>query len=266
MPRLQKADVQMREDQALDANFVQALYRGIEIIRAFGNRPERLTLSDLSRATNLPRATVRRTLMTLAHMGYVESDGRLFWLLPKILELSAAYLTSNPVTTIFQPACDRLAREFGHTVSTAILDRDDTVVVAYAHGQSMSANETWIGLRLPSYCTALGRVLLSGLSDSELDRYFAVRQLEAKTPFTETDPQRVRRAVEAVRIDGFSFVDQEASLGTRMVAVPLRRFDGKVVAALGFGSRVELASAETMRDDFLPNLLKACKDLSSDLT
>ncbi len=266
MPRLQQADVKMREENDLDANFVQALYRGIQVIRAFGDRPERLTLSDLGRATNLPRATVRRTLMTLAHMGYVETDGRLFWLMPKVLELSAAYLTSNPVTTIFQPACDRLARELGHTVSTAILDAEETVVVAYAHGQPMSTNEAWIGLRLPSYCTALGRVLLSGLPDADLDRYFEGRTLAAKTPFTDTDPGRVRAAVEAVRKDGFSLVDQEASLGTRMIAVPLRRFDGKVVAALGFGSRVELTSVEDLHGDFLPRLLSLTADLSINLT
>lgn len=250
---------------SLDSNFVQALYRGIQVIRAFSGQQDRLSLADLARLTDLPRATVRRTLITLGHMGYVESDGRLFWLTPKILDLAASYLTSNPVTRVFQPLCDRAARELGHSLSTAVLDQGEAVVVAYAHGQPMSTNEAWIGLRLPAYCTALGRVLLSGLSDAELERYFARTELYARTPFTETNPVAVRNAIEAVRRDGYSLVDQEASLGTRMVSVPIRRFDGKVVAAFGFGSRVELTTVGAMLSDFLPRLRAASATVTMNL-
>jgi len=250
---------------SLDSNFVQALYRGIEVIRAFAGQQQRLSLADLAKFTSLPRATVRRTLLTLGHMGYVETDGRLFWLTPRIMELAGSYLTSNPVTRIFQPLCDRLARELGHSLSTAVLDRGEAVVVAYAHGQPMSTNEAWIGLRLPAYCTALGRVLLSGLGEAELEDYLAGVVLDARTPFTRTDVHCVRGEIEKARVDGYSLVDQEASLGTCMVSVPIRRFDGKVVAALGFGSRVELTTVEAMLSDFLPHLQAAAADLTLSL-
>lgn len=262
MPRLQKSDTKMRVENDLDSNFIQSLYRGLQIIVAFNKRLERQTLSDIARATDLPRATVRRTLMTLGHLGYVETDGRLFWLTPKIMELSSAYLTSNPVTAIYQPACDRIAKQMGHTVSAAVLNGDEAVVVAYAHGSPMTMNETWIGLRLPSYCTALGRVLLSGFSKSELDLYFERQALEPRTSFTNTNPRSIRKAIEEVQRKGYALVDQEASVGTRMVAIPIRRFDGRIVASLGFGARLEMASIKQLRDESLPLLLEATAGLN----
>jgi len=78
---------------ARDSDFVQSLDRGLAVIRAFGPDRERLSLSEVARATGLTRAAARRFLLTLVRLGYVRSDGREFSLRPKVLELGYAYLS-----------------------------------------------------------------------------------------------------------------------------------------------------------------------------
>ncbi|MGO8919521.1 MAG: IclR family transcriptional regulator C-terminal domain-containing protein [Stellaceae bacterium] len=254
MARLRAEDAARRHARADGADFLEALARGISVVTAFNGERRQMTLSDVARATDLPKASVRRALHTLAALGYVESDGRLFRLAPKVLTLASAYLASNAVSSVVQPLCERLAAEFSEACSAAVLDRDDIVMVAHASPPRFAAVAPGVGFRLPAYCTALGRVLLAALSEAALEAYLERLQPAAQTEHTITDKRRLRQAIAAVRADGFAFADQEAELGFRSVAVPLRRYDGVVIAALNIGTRIERASVETMLGSHLPRL------------
>src|SRR5882672_264163 len=78
-------------------DYVEALARGLAVMKAFREQSDRLTLSDVARLTQLSRASVRRSLLTLQALGYVESNGRYFSLSPQVLTLAQAYLSSSPV-------------------------------------------------------------------------------------------------------------------------------------------------------------------------
>ena len=106
MPKLKRED---GEERATD--FVESLDRGLRLLQAFGNISGPMTLSDLARAADLPRATARRILFTLAHGGFVSTDGKLFTLTPQVLTLAASYLRSSQVVTVLQPVLDRIASE-----------------------------------------------------------------------------------------------------------------------------------------------------------
>src|SRR6266852_7188246 len=111
MSRLRPSDAEKRALRANSADFSEALARGLNVINAFDDQRRQMTLSDVARAIDLPRATVRRALATLVELGYVETEGRLFRLAPRILKLATAYLLSNPVSSILQPACERLSQQ-----------------------------------------------------------------------------------------------------------------------------------------------------------
>ena len=208
-------------------------------------------LSAPAPAVDLPRATARRALLTLVQLGYVAGDGRLFRLTPRVLQLATAYLTSNAVSTLLQPACDRIMRQVGESCTAAVLEGPDVVMIARALPAQLMPAGVGVGFRLPAYCSALGRVLLSGMPAPALEAYLAATPLLAVTDHTVTDPAAIRRAVLAAAADGFCFVDQEAEHGFRSVAVPLRRFDGTLVAALNVGARIERVDAPTMRGQHL---------------
>jgi IclR family pca regulon transcriptional regulator len=265
MARLRPSDAARRQAGERGDDFLEALARGLRVITAFDAAHRQMTLSDVARAVELPRATARRALYTLSCLGLVEIDAKLFRLTPKVLNLAAAYLTSNAVSTVLQPTCERIAKTVGESSTAAILDGADAVMVARAMPAGQLPVGLGVGYRLPAFCSALGRVLLGALDDAALDDFLARVQPARQTERTVLDKPRLRAAVLAARAQGYALVDQEAELGFRSIAVPIRRYDGVVVCALNVGARVERASPETMLEVVLPLLLRSAAELKNEL-
>lgn len=261
MSRLRPQDAEARAQRALGADFSEALARGLGVIGAFDEQRRQMTLSDVARAVDLPRATVRRALATLVALGYVEADGRLFRLTPRILKLAIAYLSSDPVPAILQPVCERLCRQVGASCSVAVRDGEEAVMIARAVPARPASVGLGVGYRLPVFCSALGRVLASALPDAELDAFLAQLKPVRFTRQTVVSKHEIRRLILDVRKKGYALADQEAEIGIRSIAVPLVRFDGKAVAALNIGAQPEQVSAKAMIADYLPLLLKEASAL-----
>jgi IclR family transcriptional regulator, pca regulon regulatory protein len=265
MPKLDARDAAARASNPLGRDFSEALFRGLQIITAFGPSAQAMTLSDVARQVGLPRATVRRSLLTLAHLGYVKEEGRLFSLTPQVLQLAAAYLGASHASAILQPCCERLAAEYGDTFSVAVLDGDSAVMIAYATPRRMYMDAPGIGLRLPAYCSAVGRVLLAALPDSQRESFLERLQPQAVTPRTVTDKTELRGILLQVAAEGFAVAEEEAEIGFRSLAVPVRRVGGAVGFALNTGMHVERRSAEVMRETYLPRLRMEAELLSKQL-
>jgi len=265
MTKLRDSDAQARAANPLGGDFSEALARGIEIISAFGPEARAMTLSDVARKVGLPRATVRRSLLTLVQLGYAEEDKRLFTLTPRVLQLANAYLGASVANSILQPCCESLSAEYGVTFSVAVPDGEDAVMIAYASPRRMYMDTSGVGLRLPLFCTAVGRVLLSGRGDDERETFLERLQPRAITPRTITSKPSLRRIIDQVEQDGFAIAEEEAELGFRSLAVPLRRAGGQITYALNVGLPVERSSAEMMRATYLPRLLDEAETLRKQL-
>ena len=265
MAKLRTQDAERRSRSGLGPDFSEALGRGLAVLAAFGAERAPLTLSDVARRVDLPRATVRRALYTLTHLGFAESDGKLYQLTPKVLTLSASYLLSNQISAILQPACDGLCAELGEAVSCAVLDDDEVVMIAHASPRRLMTVGAGIGFRVKAFCSALGRILLAGLPDAALDRFLAELVPAQMTAMTQTDKSALRGAILAAREQGYALVDQEAEPGFRSLAVSIRRYDGRVVAAMNIGLRVESAGLEDLVKSYLPRLREVAEEIGSRL-
>jgi len=265
MPRLNRTDAERALVRDAAPEFLEALARGLRVIEAFNRERRQLTLSDIARAVDLPRASVRRTLATLVQLGYAETDERLFRLTPRILSLASAYLSSNAISGILQPAIERLSEDVAEGCSAAVRDGDDVIMIAHATPKRVIDVSAQIGLRLPAFASSLGRVLLAALDDAALDAFLGRIAPEKLTPTTTVDRRALRRAILKVRTDGFSYVDQEVEVGFRSISVPLKRLDGRVVAALNIGAQSERCSSRTMLNVFLPKLRDTADKLRQQL-
>ncbi|WP_298727663.1 IclR family transcriptional regulator C-terminal domain-containing protein [uncultured Ferrovibrio sp.] len=261
MARLRSIDAEKRRLSGYGPDFLEALARGLSILSAFDADKRQMTLSDVARQVDLPRATVRRALYTLEQLGYLESDGRLFRLTPKVLQLAGAFLGSSGNATALQQTCDQLCRDLNEACSAAVLDGSDAVMVAHASPPRFMSSAPGIGFRVPAFCSALGRVLIAGMNADQRDAYLGTVALKPLTPKTVTGRAELKKIIEKAARDGYALADQEAELGFRSLAVPVRRFDGRVVAALNVGVRVERATPKQMKEAFLPALLQAAQDL-----
>lgn len=256
-------DVSAAPERSTD--FVQSLERGLAVIRAFDAEHSELTLSDVARSTDLPRAAARRFLLTLVDLGYVRTDGRLFALRPRILELGYAYLSSIALPDVAQPHMETLTAQVHESCSLSMLDGSDIVYVARVPTRRIMTVAINVGTRFPAYATSMGRVLLAGLPPAELDDYLARTELRALTPKTISDARKLRTALGRIASQGFALVDQELEVGLRSIAVPVHDAAGSVVAALNVSMHVGRGSAEAARRELLPHLRTTAAAIEADL-
>jgi IclR family pca regulon transcriptional regulator len=254
-----------RVDRGIGTDFVQSLERGLAVIRAFDAEHPELTLSEVARVAGLTRASARRFLRTLAELGYVRSNGRLFALRPRVLELGYAYLSSLSLHEVAQPHLERLVSLLRESSSVSVLDADDVVYVARVPTRRIMTITISVGTRFPAYATSMGRVLLAGQSDEWLDGYFATVELRRLTARTVTDAPALRAELLQVREQGWAFVDEELEEGLRAIAAPINDLSGRVIAAVNVSSPVSRGSADLVRSEFLPHLLAAARGIEEDL-
>ena len=247
-------------------DFVQSLERGLAVIRAFDAAHPELTLSEVAAATSVTRAAARRFLLTLAELGYVRSDGRLFSLTPKVLELGYAYLSSLSLPDVAEPHLETLAAEVNESSSISVLDRDDVVYVARVPVSRIMAVTISVGTRFPAYATSMGRVLLAGLPADQLEEYLSRVRLQRLTSRTVSSLASLRAELARVKAQGWAIVNQELEEGLRAVAAPIRDRRDRVIAAVNISTQASRTSLDTMRRELLPPLLATVKRIESDLS
>jgi len=265
MPRIRHLAAEERSGRDTGPEFLEALARGLRVIQTFGQEQRQLSLSDVARLVDLPRASVRRTLHTLIHLGFAETDGRMFRLTPRTLLLGNAYLRSNPLSGILQPALERLCAEVGEACSAAVLDGEDMVMIAHASPARVLQLSGQIGLRLPAVSSSLGRVLLASLDDARIDDFLASARTHPLTPHTIVDRDTLRRTILQARDDGYALADQEVEVGFRSISVAMRRLDGKVIGSLNIGMHSERGTPDAMIQQMLPKLRAVADQLQQQL-
>ncbi|WP_398479863.1 IclR family transcriptional regulator C-terminal domain-containing protein [Tardiphaga sp.] len=252
MPKIKRPD-----DERGNTDFIESLDRGLRVFELFGAQSRPMTLSDVAKAADLPRATARRILFTLEHRGYVVSDGKLFALTPQVLALAGSYMTSNQVVTILQPVLDQISSDAQEISSLAVLQGHDVIFVARASPARVFSAGIDLGYRLPAYCSSVGRAMLGKYANDDLTDVLDNMTLTAMTPFTVTDKESLKAAIITDREKGYSLVDREAEPGFRSISVPVRRYDDVIVAAINMGAHVDRVSTGEMIDRFLPLLRDA---------
>ncbi|MEU0273078.1 IclR family transcriptional regulator C-terminal domain-containing protein [Streptomyces sp. NPDC006307] len=251
--------------QELGRDFIESLARGLTVPTAFGEGRDALTLSAVAEATGLARATARRALITLEHLGYVTAHERTFRLTPRVLGLGCPPLSRTTLSAIAAPHLAELATRVHDSASLAVLDGDDIRYTArVATSRIMSVNIT-VGTRFPAYATSMGRVMLAGLPGEERRQRVARAELRALTPYTVTDRGELAAVLDGVAASGHALVDEELEEGLRSIAVPVRDRAGTVVAAANVAMHSVRRSAEECVAEVLPELRAAADRIEADL-
>lgn len=235
-------------DPAASSEFVQGLARGLKVIRAFDAEHQRMRAIDIAGRTGLNRATVRRLLLTLETLGYVQADDKWFELTPQVLELGFSYLAGSNLSAISRPYLEALSRRTGESTSITVLTGTDILYVGRVHERSIIRVDITVGSRFPAVATSMGRVLIAAKGEEELQEFMRHAELSPITNRTITDPVEFESEIRRIRRQGWSYVDQEFDLGLRSIAIPVRLSSGEVIAAINFSLRV------TGRDDTEPDI------------
>jgi IclR family pca regulon transcriptional regulator len=249
-----------------DADFIAGMAKGLAVLESFDTGRQRLNATLAAERAGLTRAAARRHLLTLAHLGYLESDGSYFWLSPKVLRFSGSYFASARLPRTLQPTLDRLAAQTQESFSAVVLDGDEVVIIGRSGSSRVLAYGLHIGARLPAHATSTGRMLLAASPKREFAGWLkgsepGGRELARLTPRTVVEKARFRALIDKARANDYCFAGEEHELGVLALAVPLRDMRGKTVAALNVVAAAGRQDEKALTRDFLPLLLDAARQL-----
>ncbi|MGO8961835.1 MAG: IclR family transcriptional regulator C-terminal domain-containing protein [Streptosporangiaceae bacterium] len=245
-------------------DFIEALARGLDVIRAFAPRQPVMSLAAVAGAAGLARPTARRILLTLEDLGYVRTVTGGFELTPRVLELGMSYVLSRNLWEVARPHMEGLVARTHESSSIAQLDGSDIVYVARVAVPKIIALAVTIGTRFPAMQTSLGKVLLAGLPPGEADRVLAQPSRSGITARWQPDADERDAALREVRARGWSLTDEQLAPGIRSVAAPLRNGAGEVIAAMNVTVHAAETPVDVLVGEYLPLLLQAAGAISAD--
>ena len=259
------------------ADFIAGMAKGMAVLESFDTERQRLNATLAAQRTGITRAAARRHLLTLAHLGYLETDGSFYWLSSKVLRFSGSYLASAQLPRVLQPTLNRLAAQTGEAFSAVVRDVDEVVIIAkssqinaeYYKKNSSTGNKytgytpygLHLGARLPVHATSTGQVLLAQLTEADFAAWTQGRHLQRLTPHTCTDIQQFGALIQQVRENDYAVASQMHELGVFALAVPIRNAAGETVAALNVVTQPAKLALDELQHGLLPLLQEAAREL-----
>lgn len=253
-----KADI---EQQKPGYNYVQSLARGLNIIKSFNFAKKEQSLSDIAEYTKLDRAVVRRNLLTLINLGYIVGKGGKYALTPRVLDLGFAYINSSSIFNLSQGVIDRLVSQSSHSCSIAILDDCDVLHLKTSSVHHTSFASARAGIRVPAYCTSMGRVLFSQFDDEKVRQLLQRSDIKKLTSKTLTDIPAIQEEVQRARDKGWSFVFGEMEHDLLALSVPITNADGVMSAVLNMSAYGEKIDHHAFIDDNLESMRRAAREI-----
>jgi IclR family transcriptional regulator, pca regulon regulatory protein len=249
-------DTGLRRSEAMGG-----LAKGLAIIEMFGAGYAQLTVADAARGSDTTRASARRCLLTLTGLGYLEFDGKFYKPKARLRRLGGQAVNTGSLAEYARPiladACERL----DEPIALTILDGRSSLCVARVAASRVVSTGVQVGARLPAYCSATGRLLLSTLEDEEIHLYLKNTEIVARTPRTITDPDALFEQIVAARDTGVAYSDEELELGMRAMAVPVYGRNNEILAAMSLSTSSARVSLKTMQKEYLPKLTAAANAL-----
>lgn len=239
-----------------EGDIINGLVKGLSVIECFDEEHASQSITDVANRTGLERATARRCLLTLTHLGYASYDGKFFRLTPRVLNLGHSYLAATPLPRLIQPFLEDLSAQINESSSAAILDNTEILYIARASYRRVMSINLGAGARLPAYCTSMGRILLAAIPPGAARDVLNRSELVAYTAKTKADLASLTTELAVVAAQGFAVIDEELELGLCSIAVPLFNAQGQTVAALNVGAHSARASTSHMIANFLPLMRK----------
>jgi PcaR/PcaU/PobR family beta-ketoadipate pathway transcriptional regulator len=253
--------------EAESALFIGSIAKCFQVLEALNAAGRAVGLKELAELAGLDRSAVQRITHTLRVLGYLRQDAttRAFTLSGRMLEFGHTVLATDRVRERAQPHLEALNKRTGETVNLMELEGDEIVYVARYPSLHAVSVDLHVGSRLPAFCTAAGRAILSRLPEEEALAVLKAARRTAMTPRTVTDIAGLRKAIAQARTLGYALNDQEAFIGDLSVAAPLLDRQGRPVGAVNVAVPTPRWQLPDLLDKLVPQLLKTAAQVNREL-
>lgn len=230
----------------------QSLEKGLAIMEYMSQYREPVRLLELSKGLGMSSSTVLRFLITLMECGYVEQDElSRYYLTYKVCRIANSVSAGNSLAAIAEGYMKKLSIASEESVCLAVEKNDKIVYIAVVHGpDKLMKTLQRIGNVAPMYCTAVGKLLLLNRTEEELDDYFERNQFEAFTQKTMVTKEELMPVLEKAQQMDMAYDNEECELGVRCIALPIRDYTGKAIAAMSITGTVY-----RINDEFIQRIM-----------
>ncbi len=247
--------------------FSSSLAVGLAVLRCFGPEHPTLGVADIAEELDIARSTAFRYLATLVQLGYLEQDARhKYRLSAHGADFGITALDTIAFRSRAQPLIEQLREDTTLAASLAVLSDMEIVIVCHARsfrrGQTPMDTRTATGVRMPSHCTAMGKVLLASVPRDERTQHLSGAKLRSFTSRTITSKRRLAQQLNEVASHGFAVSDEEHEPGVMSIAVPVRLTSGEVIAAVALTVRGTDIRAGGLRNDHLAQLIRTAGEIA----
>lgn len=247
-------------------NRLSSVSTAIALLKCFTADEQELGVSELSRKLGVAKSTVHRLARTLIADGMLEqnAENEKYRLGIALFGLGALVRRRMNLSSEARQDLFALRNATGETVQLAILDGSEIMFVYNLESTQAIRVNSDIGVRKPAFCTASGRAILAFQPEDVVGAALTRVHLERRTPKTEIEPQRIRKALTEVRQRGFAIEDEESEVGMRALAAPVRAAGGIVVGSVSVAGPVQRLSKDTLQR-FAPEVVRTAEAISARL-
>ena len=244
--------------------YVETFAKGLDVITALSGMVGSATISEIAAKAGQSRASARRFVLTLVHLGHVAHEGSGFRLLPNAIRIDDRDAEPELLARNALPGMRSLVERHREASSCGTLEDASIRIMAYARSDRLMSIYLEVGDRLSVAYSAQGRVLLSALSDENAMSVLLRDKRIASASAPEAAVRAVLDRVRQARSDGFAVVDEELERGVRSIAVPvLSARSNKVVAAISVCAHSNRMSVTELVEVCLPDLLAVADETTS---
>lgn len=243
------------------ADLITGVGRALSVIEAFNDEYGRMTVAQVAERTGIPRTATRRYLLNLCHFGYADTDGKFYWLSPRVLRLGQGYLDGARLPRLVQPFIQRLAMSCGETVNVSVLDGHEIVYVARSNSPRVVSIGFYAGARVPAHVVGPGPAILSTLSDAAVKKWIAEHEFSTFNSNAALTPKGFQKLVARAKERNFCITVGNLDQGLTGVAVPLRDRHGECKAALSMTLQTSIWSEEAIVEKLVPSIVEAAQVL-----
>ncbi|CAH1223463.1 HTH-type transcriptional regulator XynR [Paenibacillus plantiphilus] len=245
---------------------IQSVQRALSILEILRNHPDGLGVTEISNRLDVAKSTAFRLLFSLLEEGYVQKDDQTdhYRLGLKLLQLGNEVAKSMDLRRLATPYLKRLVDLTGETTHLAVYEKGEVVYIDKLESSATIRMYSQVGLRAPAHCTGLGKAMLSGLPDEEIDRVIETKGLQKFTETTLITRGQLMEALKEAHRNGYAFDDEEHERGVRCAAAPIFNFENKVIAGISVAGPTTRISQERMRQ-IGPQVSQIAKEISREM-
>lgn len=229
---------------------IQSLERAFAILEEVARNRDGINLADLSKNVGLHNSTTFHLVKTMTQLGYISQvrDSKRYRIGSKLFTLAAGALDESTLLALATPVLETLTAATGESAHFAIRSGNEIIVIARTAGSGLLQLVDRTGSQRPAHATALGKVLLAALSDTQVRLFLGETDLRKYTAKTIVEPDALLREIDQARRKGIAYDDGEFDEEVRCVAVPVHDFAGRVAGAIGISGAVWRLSLQSLQE------------------